>query len=81
MSVLESGSTSEPESRRQRRQDGLRDNVATGNSILQDLDIRAVLDGAGQVGARLLDFISSNLSGIGQSLGKCLVHLGSVRQP
>lgn len=61
VSVLEPGSTREPEPRGQRRQDGLRDDVAARNAILQDLDVRAVLDHAGQVGARLLDFVSSNL--------------------
>lgn len=61
VSVLEPGTTCEPEPRRQRREDGLRDDVAACDRILQDLDVRAVLDVAGQVGAGLLDFISSNL--------------------
>lgn len=61
VSVLEPCRTREPKSRRQRRQDGLCDDVAARNSILQDLDVRAILDVAGQVGAGLLDLVSSNL--------------------
>lgn len=66
VSVLEPGSTCEAEPRRQRRQDGLRDDVAARNGILQDLEVRAVLDDFGHVGARLLDFVSSNLLNIDQ---------------
>lgn len=62
VSILKPSSTREPESRRKRRQDGLGDDVAACNGIFQDLDIRAVLDDAGQVGAGLLDLVSSNLS-------------------
>lgn len=61
VSILESCSARESESRGQRRQNGLRDDVAARNGILQDLDIRAVLDYVGQMGAGLLDFVSSNL--------------------
>lgn len=81
VSVLEPGGTREPEPRRQRRQDGLRDDVAARNAILQDLDVRAVLDDAGQVGARLLNFVSSNLLIIDQRLDKCLVKRGKRKSP
>lgn len=73
--VLKPGSTREAESRRERRQDGLRDDVAARNGILQDLDIWAVLDDAWQMGARLLDLVSSNLLAITRTQLAQTVHL------
>jgi hypothetical protein len=59
--VLESCSTSEAKPSGECRQDGLGDDIGARNSVLEDLDVSAVLDVAGDVRCISLDLITGYL--------------------